>query len=221
MELTPETARFNMIQQQLRPWNILDDRVLEAMMAVPREGFVPDAYRGVDYADVEIPIGHGEQMLAPKIVGRMLEALRLGPTDQVLEIGTGTGYATACLARLAGGVLSLERHEDLAMAAQRNLMAQGIENAEVQVGDGLAGSAPAGPFDAIALGGSLPTDEALASLKSRLKPGGRLFAIIGEDPAMEALLVERLATGEYRQTGLFETSVPALAGAPKPKRFVF
>lgn len=221
MEPSSDTARFNMIQQQVRPWNVLDDRVLEAMMAIPREDFVPEAYRGLAYADVEIPIGGGEQMLAPKIVGRLLEALGVTPSDQVLEIGTGTGYLTACLARLGGQVLSLELRDDLAEAARAKLAALGIENAEVRVGDGLAASGVEGSFDAIALTGSLPTEAPLAELKGRLKPGGRLFALVGEDPLMEAVLIERLPSGEYRQRDLFETSVPPLIGAPQPNRFLF
>ncbi len=221
MQPATPIARFNMIQQQVRPWNVLDDRVLEAMAVIPREDFSPEVYRGLAYADIEIPISGGERMLAPKILGRLLEALAVAPADQVLEIGTGTGYLTACLAHLGAQVLSLELREDLAEQARASLAALGITNAEVRLGDGLAPSAADGPFDAIALTGSLPTDAPLAHLKARLKPGGRLFAVVGEDPLMEAILIERLPSGEYRQRVLFETSLPPLAGAPQPERFVF
>ncbi len=221
MEISTDTARFNMIQQQVRPWDVFDEQVLETMQGVPRELFVPDAYRGLAYADVAIPIGGGQQMLEPRIVGRLLQALRLTPADKVLQIGAGTGYVTACLARLGGNVTCLELQDSLAERARANLTALGIANAEIRSGDGLGAPPSDGPFDAIALTGSLPTADGLDTLTAQLKPGGRLFAVVGEDPVMEALLIERLGEGGYRQRRLFETSIPALVNAPQPRRFVF
>ena len=216
-----DPARFNMIEQQIRPWQVLDPRVLATMSQVHRELFVPDAYQGLAYADIEIPIGHSSSMLAPKMVGRMLQALGIHEHDKVLEIGTGTGYVTACLARLGGRVLSIEIDPELASAAQERLEAMQLRRVEVITGDALAGPVDGGPFDVIAVTGSLPDEERLPMLRQQLSTGGRLFAVIGESPLMEAVLETRLAGGDARREGLFETCVPALRNVPEPERFVF
>jgi protein-L-isoaspartate(D-aspartate) O-methyltransferase len=221
MDSTVERARFNMIQQQIRPWEVSDDRVLEALDAVPRERFVPDAYQGLAYADIEVPIDEGQVMLPPKLVGRLLQALAIGPEDRILEIGTGTGYVTACLARLGARVVSVEIHPALAQQAQASLAALGITNVEVREGDALAGPVSGGPFTAIVATGSLPDEGALPALQAQLAPGGRLFAVVGSGVVMEALLLTRLPGGQYRREALFETSVPALQNVPQPSRFVF
>ncbi|MCU0834508.1 MAG: protein-L-isoaspartate O-methyltransferase [Chromatiaceae bacterium] len=221
MDSTVEQARFNMIQQQIRPWEVTDDRVLEAMDAVPRERFVPDAYQGLAYADIEVPLGEGQVMLPPKLAGRLLQALAIGPEDRVLEIGTGTGYLTACLARLGARVVTVEIHPALAQQAQANLAALAIANVEVRAGDGLAGPVAGGPFAAIVVTGSLPSAEALPALQGQLAAGGRLFAVVGAGVVMQALLITRAAGGQYRREALFETSVPPLENVPQPSRFVF
>jgi protein-L-isoaspartate(D-aspartate) O-methyltransferase len=214
-------ARFNMIEQQLRPWGVLDMRVLDAMSGLPREPFVPDAYRGLAYADIEIPIGEGHVMLAPKAVGRLLQALAVEPGERVLEVGTGSGYVTACLCRLEARVVSLEIDPGLAAAARERLAALDLGPAEVIVGDALAGDLPNGPFDAIVVTASVPVAEILRSLEDRLAVGGRLFSIVGEPPVMQAQLAIRVAAGDLRRTSLFETCVPALANCPEPEGFVF
>jgi protein-L-isoaspartate(D-aspartate) O-methyltransferase len=221
MDNSIDRARFNMIEQQIRPWNVSDDRVLSAMGAIPREQFAPDAYRSLAYADIEIPVGDGQTMLAPKVVARMLQALAVQPDDKILEIGTGTGYLTACLSRLGGRVLSMEIHAGLAEQARAALEPLKLGRLEVRVGDGLVAPVDGRPFDVIALTGSLPNDEPLDALREQLAPGGRLFAIVGEEPVMEALLVTRVAGSDFRRESLFETSVPALEKAPEPERFVF
>lgn len=221
MDTSIERARFNMIQQQIRPWNVADDRVLSVMAEIPREQFVPDAYRSLAYADIEIPVADGQTMLAPKVVARMLQALDVQRVDKVLEIGSGTGYLTACLSRLGGRVLSMEIHAPLAEQARAALETLNLERLEVRVGDGLAGPVDGRPFDVIAVAGSLPSEEALAALQEQLAPGGRLFAVVGEEPVMEALLVTRAEGGDFRRQALFETSVPMLEQAPEPERFVF
>jgi protein-L-isoaspartate(D-aspartate) O-methyltransferase len=156
MPSTTEQARFNMIEQQVRPWAVLDQRVLSVMRALPREAFVPDAYRGLAYADIEIPLPGGSTMLAPKVVGRLLQALEIRDRDRVLEIGSGTGYVTACLAQLGQRVVSLEIDPDLAEGARERLAALGVGQVEVITADALAGDAPGAPFDAIAVTGSMP-----------------------------------------------------------------
>jgi protein-L-isoaspartate(D-aspartate) O-methyltransferase len=218
MEITAERARFNMIHQQIRPWDVLDDQVLDAMASVRREAFVPDAYQGLAYADLEVPIGRSESMLAPKLVGRMLQALAAQPGARVLEIGTGTGYVSACLAQLGARVISLEIDPELAEEARSRLAAEGCEAVEVRVGDGLAGPVEGGPFDVIAVTGSMPTDEALPMLQAQLAPDGRLFCLIGVAPVMEALLVTRVGERGYRREALFETCAPVLVNAVEPDR---
>lgn len=221
MDTSTDRARFNMIQQQIRPWNVADDQVLSVMAEVPREQFVPDAYRSVAHADIEIPIGDGQTMLEPKVVGRMLQALDIQADDKILEIGTGSGYVTACLSRLGGRVVSIEIHEGVAAQAREALEAMMLGRLEVRVGDGLAGPVDGQPFDVIAVTGSLPNHEPLAALQKQLAPDGRLFAVVGEEPVMEALLVTRVSGSDFRRDPLFETSIPALEKAPVPERFVF
>ncbi|WP_295543098.1 protein-L-isoaspartate O-methyltransferase [uncultured Thiohalocapsa sp.] len=217
-----ELARYNMIEQQVRPWNVLDARVLHVLGELPREAFVPDAYRALAYADVDIPIGTDTCMLAPKVVGRMLQALQVRDGEKVLEIGPGTGYITACLARLGGRVLGVEIDPDLAAGARERLKAMQLHRVEVDTADAMAGPLDSGPFDVIAVTGSVPTEEPIPMLAQQLRPGGRLFVVVGEDPVMEARLETRIGgIGDLRRENLFETSVPALKNVPQPERFVF
>jgi protein-L-isoaspartate(D-aspartate) O-methyltransferase len=220
-DATSNPARFNMIEQQVRPWQVLDTRVLAVMSEIHRELFVPDAYQGLAYADIEIPIGTSSSMLSPKMIGRMLQALNIREHDKVLEIGTGTGYGTACLARLGGRVVSIEIEPELASTAQERLLAMQLRRVEVITGDAFAGPVDGGPFDVIAVTGSVPNEELLPMLRQQLSTGGRLFAVIGEPPLMQAVLETRLAGGDVRREGLFETCIPSLQNVPEPQRFVF
>lgn len=214
-------AHFNMIHQQVRPWGVLDERVLEALDRVPRERFVPDAYLSLAYADIDIPLGEGRHMLAPKLVGRLLQAVAVKPGDRALEIGTGTGYVGACLAHLGARVLSLEIDPGLAAAARTRLSSLGFGGVEVRAGDGLGGQIEGGPFDVIVVTGSLPSEKALTGLRQQLTLDGRLFAVVGEAPAMAALLLTRVGGADYRRDSLFETCIDPLANAVEPERFVF
>ncbi|MBV5310641.1 protein-L-isoaspartate O-methyltransferase family protein [Chromatium okenii] len=214
-------ACFNMIQQQVRPWDVLNDRALEAMAAIAREHFVPEAYRGLAYADFPVPITPEVQMLAPTVVGRLLQALDVQPGERVLEIGTGSGYITACLHHLGGRVLSLEIDPALAAAARARLAALKINGVEIRDGDALAGPVAGGPFDAIALNGSMPSAALLPLLRKQLAVGGRLFAVIGDAPAMTATLITRHTSHHFDTTTLFETCIPVLSGVVEPERFVF
>lgn len=214
-------ARFNMIHQQVRPWGVLDQRVLDALDRVPREQWVPDAYVSLAYADIDIPIGDGQHMLAPKLVGRLLQAVAVKPGDRVLEIGTGTGYLTACLAHLGARVVSLEIDPGLAAEARKRLSDLGFGEVDLRVADGLASPVEGGPFDVVVVTGSLPSEDDLGELRQRLAIGGRLFAVVGDVPAMAALLVTRVGAADYRRESLFETCIDPLANAVAPERFVF
>jgi protein-L-isoaspartate(D-aspartate) O-methyltransferase len=217
--LNIELARHNMVEQQIRPWEVADPRVLELLARAPREDYVPTAYRNLAYADLNIPLPHGEVMMAPKIEARLLQALELGPRDKVLEVGTGSGYLTSLLAALAGHVVSVEIHEDLSGEAARRLAAHGVTNVTLEVGDAAGGWGRHAPYDAIVLTGSVPTLP--DALRANLAPGGRLFAIVGESPVMSARLVRRLDNGQWIETALFETDLPALANHGPAPRFVF
>lgn len=213
-----EKARFNMVEQQVRTWEVLDQRVLDLLGHIPRDEYVPDAMRRLAYADTNIPLGEEDAvMMAPVVEARMLQALGVQPEDSVLEIGTGSGFVTACLAHLGRHVHSFERLPELSRQAGERLDAHGVKNVTLQVGDGLR-EAPAGPFDVIAVTGSMPVmDECF---HEKLAEGGRLFMIVGEAPAMEALLVTRVRADEWSRDSLFETVIPPLAGARAPQRFV-
>lgn len=213
-----EIARQQMIGQQLRAWDVLDERVLDVMAALPRELFVPPEWRQLAYADAEIPLGHGKRLAPPKIQGRALQALLPRADEAALEIGSGTGYLTACLARLARHVTGIEIHAALAAKARSNLAELGIDNAEVLEGDALTMEFPAG-FDIICVNGSLPAlpDE----LKNLLSTGGRVFVVTGRPPLMHATRVLRVAECEWVQEEIFETCLPPLENARHEAEFVF
>jgi protein-L-isoaspartate(D-aspartate) O-methyltransferase len=211
-------VRETMVEQQVRPWDVLDTRVLEVLNTVPRDAFAPDAYRAVAYADLQIPIGHGEVMLKPVIEGRMLQALALAPTDEVLEIGTGSGFLAACCGRLARAVLSLELHPDLADAARARLAALGLDsNVRIETGDALHHK-PGRQFDAICVTGAV--DVIPAQFTQWLRPGGRMFVVHGRAPAMQAALL-RNQDDASRIESLFETELPYLVGAAPIPAFQF
>jgi protein-L-isoaspartate(D-aspartate) O-methyltransferase len=216
--LNIEFARTQMIAQQVRAWDVLDQRVLAALQSVRREEYVPEAYRELAFADTAIPLGHGQAMLPPKVDGRILQALELGPTDEVLEVGTGSGYLTACVAALAGRIRSLEIYPDLAAQATRNLRAAGVTTASVETLDALRVD-EVGRYDAVVLSSSLPIYD--VRFERALKAGGRLFVVVGSPPVMEALLIRRDAGAVASRTALFETVIAPLVNAPQPPRFVF
>ncbi len=218
MDVNLEQARFNMIEQQIRPWEVLDQGVLDLLMRVPREDFVPPRYRNLAFADMNIPIGHDQVMMAPKVEARLLQALDVQPDDVVLEVGTGSGYLTALLAHLGRHVYSVEIFEDLSAAAGERLAAHGLDNVTLDTGDAARGWSRHGPYDVIVLTGSVPVLE--ETWKRDLAPDGRLFAIVGEPPVMNARLVTRVAENEWASEDLFETLLPPLVNAPRPQRFV-
>lgn len=217
--MSREQARFNMIEQQIRPWDVLDPAVLDLLKQVPREDFVPAQCAGLAFADLEIPIGNGSNMLTPKLEARIVQSLDLKKTDKVLEIGTGSGYMTALLARLSGEVISVDLHEDFTRAARAKLQQHKITNVTLETGDAALGWEAHAPYDVIVLSGSLPL--LATAFRQQLKPGGRLFAVIGEAPVMEATLITCLAADIFRTDKLFEICIPALENAPQPERFVF
>ncbi len=206
-------ARENMVEQQVRPWDVLDVRVLDTLTRLPREVYVAEALRGLAYADTALPIGHGETMMKPVLEGRSLQALLPQIEESVLEIGTGSGYLTACLAQLAHEVVSIEQHQDLADAAKKTLTAQGVTNATVHTADALTWS-PGRTFDVICV--TAAVEHIPERFVEWLNPGGRMFIVRGHAPAMEAVLVHRTVNGT-RIESLFETELPYLAGAaPAP-----
>ncbi|NCS66027.1 MAG: protein-L-isoaspartate O-methyltransferase [Hydrogenophilales bacterium CG03_land_8_20_14_0_80_62_28] len=214
-----ENARHLMIEQQIRPWEVLDPVVLDLLTRLKREDFVPAIYRSLAFVDMAIPLGNGEAMWEPKLEARVVQNLALKRTDRVLEVGAGSGYLTALLASLAAEVVSIEIDPELKETAEKTLKAHGLENVTVKLGDAARDWNADGRFDAIVLTGSSPVlPEAYLN---RLNPGGRLFAVVGEGPAMAALLVTCAGPGACRREVLFETSVKALVHALEPERFVF
>lgn len=213
-----EAARRQMIEQQVRAWDVLEARVLDALAVVPREHFVPAAYRGVAFADAAIPIGHGQTMLKPAVEGRVLQALAPMRGERVLEIGTGTGFFAACLSELAGDVESIEIFDDLAAGAQAALAGLGLSRVKVTVADAFAHDFGSG-YAAIAVTGSLPVDD--PRFERALAVGGRLFITIGTPPVMEARLVTRTAENAWLRETLFETAIEPLLHAAAAPRFRF
>jgi len=203
-----EQARFNMVEQQIRPWEVLDPQVLDLLFVVKREDFVPAAYRNLAFADMEIPIGSGQVMLAPRVEARLMQELGIRKTDKVLEIGTGSGYMAALLAARADHVVTVESRPEIAEFARQNLERAGVANVTIEIGDGAIGWAQRGSYDAIVVSGALPSLP--DALLKQLRLGGRLAAIVGEAPVMEAQLVTCSAEGVYNTINLFETVVPAL-----------
>lgn len=214
-----EQARSNMIEYQIRPWEVLDQDVLDLLYAVKREDFVSAAYRMLAFSDLEIPIGQGERMWAPKIEARVLQELALKPTDQVLEIGTGSGYFTALLARRAQHVYSVEINAELKAAAEANLRRAGVDNVTLELGDGARGWTRHAPYDVIVLTGSTPVLP--QQFLQQMKAGARLFAVVGTPPAMAARLITCTGEGAFNSVDLLETRVAPLANALAGKRFSF
>ena len=214
-----EQARYNMVEQQIRPWEVLNQDVLDLLFKVRREDFVPEAHRALAFVDMEIPLGHGQAMWTPKLEARAIQELAIRPTDRVLEIGTGSGYLTALLASQAADVVSVDIVPEFTADATRKLRAHGFDNVALHTGDAARDWPDEAGFDVIVLTGSTPllSDAWLR----RLKVGGRLFAITGEAPVMEAQLITRTAPGATRSVTLFETCVAPLINAPQPAAFVF
>lgn len=219
MNMNFERARFNMVEQQVRPWEVLDTRVLDVLEAVHREDFVPVRYRKLAFADLAIPLAHGEYMMRPNVEGRMLQSLEIDPDETVLEIGTGSGFITACLARLARHVVSVEIHEDLHAEAAARLNDKHVENVELFVGDPLSGWQPEQAHDLVVVTGSVPAVP--DGFRGWVNPGGRMFVVTGQSPAMEARLLTRLGVSDWREEGLFETDLPRLVNAEPPPAFEF
>jgi protein-L-isoaspartate(D-aspartate) O-methyltransferase len=205
-----EIAKFNMIEQQIRPWEVLDHQVLDVIERLNREDFVDPAYRGLAYADCQIPLSNGRRMLPPTVEGRMLQALVLGAQDSVLEVGSGSGYITACLASLAAQVRSIDADAEISARARENVARLGLDNVEFAQAT-LAEFDEPDSYDAIAVTASLPAIP--QNLEQALKIGGRLFVICGESPVMEAMLVTRIGAGEWTRQSLFETDLPRLRQA--------
>jgi len=213
-----EQARFNMVEQQIRTWEVLDQQVLDLMAQVPREDYVPAAYRNLAFADTCIPLDHGQTMMVPRVEARMLQALQVLSSDRILEIGTGSGFVTALLARLGGHVTSIEIHGSLCDGAREKLAAHAVENVDIHNADGSRGWERSAPYDVIAVTGSVPVAE--ESFQNNLAVGGRLFIIVGREPAMEALLITRSSDTQWSTDCLFETVLPPLTGVEEPERFV-
>ncbi len=220
-----EQARFNMIEQQIRPWEVLDQGVLSLLAAVRREEFVPPACRALAFIDTEVPLPEHQCMLAPRVEARLLQELRLQPGENVLEVGAGSGYMAALMAHRvhredsAGRVTTLETRPALAAMARANLQRAGIGNAHVVEADGAQGPAAQAPFDAIVLSGSVA--DVPAALIAQLKIGGRLVAIVGQEPVMRALHITRIAEQQVKRVELFDTVAPRLDGFGEPTRFQF
>ena len=218
-----EQARTNMVEQQIRTWEVLDQDVLDLLYTVPREEFVPQACRNLAFTDMEIPVGEGEKMWSPKMEARILQELTVKKTDRVLEIGTGSGYLTALLAHRAAHVYSVEIRPALAMTGRANIARHGVDNVTLEIGDGARGLPLGfpytGPYDILVLTGSVPVLP--RALLDSLAPGGRAFAVVGDAPVMTAKLLTCTAPGAFRTVELFETLLAPLANCEQPSRFRF
>jgi protein-L-isoaspartate(D-aspartate) O-methyltransferase len=214
-----EQARFNMIEQQVRPWDVADAVVLQLLSDVKREDFVPSNYKAMAFADMAIPLPGQQVMLAPRLQARLLQDAAVQPTDKVLEIGTGSGFTTAMLARQAQRVISLEINPELADLARANLQRANIQNVEVRCADGSQGAAAEAPFDVILLGGSVA--EVPQALLAQLKVGGRLVAIVGDEPIMHAMVITRTSDTNFKSDEKWDDNAPRLLNFPQPSSFKF
>jgi len=208
-----------MVVQQIRPWYVLDDSVLDMLYKIKREDFVPSENRSLAFVDMEIPLGYGQIMLAPKVEARILQELKVTKSDKILEVGSGSGYMTALLAEKGNHVYSVEILPELKSLAEKNLKGYNIQNVTLEQGDAAQGWTKHAPYDVIALTGSTPVLPEV--FKQSLNIGGRLFAIVGEDPVMEALLITRTGLTEFTTRNLFETSIIPLMNAQQPEKFLF
>jgi protein-L-isoaspartate(D-aspartate) O-methyltransferase len=211
-------ARQQMVDQQIRTWEVLDPRVLDVLSAVPREAFVPPGYRELAFADAPLPIGFGQSMLAPKLQGRILQALAPAAADSILEIGSGTGYLSACLSLLGASTRSIDIHPELAAAAEANVRAVSTARVTFEVRDAFD-PRPLGAYDVIAVTGSLPVYD--PRFERALRVGGRLFAVVGTTPVMDAVLIRRVDEDEWTRESLFETVIDPLINAVAAPKFVF
>ncbi|KAA3626558.1 MAG: protein-L-isoaspartate O-methyltransferase [Proteobacteria bacterium] len=218
-ETNLDQARYNMIEQQIRPWEVLNDDVLKLMTQVPREHFVPEEYRKLAFADTEIPLGNGQVMMAPRVEARFLQALALKPTDHVLEVGTGSGYMTACLARSAAHVYSVDIYDEFTGRATGKLHSAGVHNVTLETGDAAVAWDDHAPYDAIVITGALRLIP--EAYQAQLRPEGRLIALVGASPVRQALLITRTGENAWSTEALFETDLPELVNAPQPQSFVF
>lgn len=214
-----EQARFNMVEQQIRTWEVLDADILDLLFQVKREDFVPPEHRSLAFADLEVPLGHGESMMQPKVEARILQDLAVQPDETVYEVGTGSGYLTALLARRARHVTSAEIYPDLKSRAERNLRAIGAANVTLLEGDSARVPLAESAFDVIVITGSTPVMP--QAFLDRLSPGGRLFAVVGDVPVMKAVIVRQPVPGSFQHVELFETLLKPLVNAPQPPRFRF
>lgn len=218
-ELNMDQARFNMVEQQIRTWNVLDQRVLDFIGQIPRELFVPKQFRNIAYAETNIDLGHGQVMMTPVVEARILQAAQVHADDKILEIGTGSGYLTALLGNMGGHVYSVEIIPELQRRAEEHLAELGIHNVSLEEGDGSNGWGRYAPYDVIVITGSLPVLP--ESFQKSLAPNGRLVAIVGEAPLMEARLVTRDSDNKFTNEYLFTTEIPPLINAPQPQHFIF
>ena len=219
MNMNFERARFNMVEQQVRPWEVLDPRVLDLLETVYREDFVPVRYRKLAFADLQIPLPQGQFMMRPKVEGRMLQSLALKEDDTALEIGTGSGFITACLSGLARHVVSVEIFEELHQEAGIRLQDKHMHNVELFLGDVMNGWQPEQAHDVVVVTGSVA--EVPEAFRGWVNPGGRMFIVCGESPAMEARLLTRVGVSDWREESLFETDLARLVNAERPPGFEF
>ncbi|MBT8071308.1 MAG: protein-L-isoaspartate O-methyltransferase [Xanthomonadales bacterium] len=219
MSMNFEQARFNMVEQQVRPWEVLDPRVLELLEKTHREDFVPVRYRKMAFADFAVPLDHDQSMMKPVVEGRLLQSLELKEDETVLEIGTGSGFITACLAQMAKRVVSVDIHEQFTTEAEAKLKDKDIHNVELETGDAMSGWQPEQAHDVLVVTGSV--DDVPDHFRGWVNPGGRMFVVCGDAPAMEAKLLTKLNATEWREESLFETDLPRLINAGKAPEFEF
>ena len=219
MSMNFDQARFNMVEQQIRPWEVLDGQVLELLESTHREDFVPVRYRKMAFSDIAIPMDHGQHMMKPVVEGRLLQSLELQADETVLEIGTGSGFITACLAQMAKRVVSVDIYEQFTNEAADKLKEKGLTNVELETGDAMTGWQPEQAHDVLVVTGSV--EEVPDHFRGWVNPGGRMFVVCGESPAMEARLLTKLNATEWRKESLFETDLARLVNAEKAPEFEF